>query len=184
MKRSVARRNLAHDILFIAIGVFIAIIISRSGLLDQAIALIGNGVIAVFIAGFFFTSAFTIAPASVAFARMASSMPASTLALWGALGALCGDLVLFFFIRDRFADDLKHSLKPSFVKHIAHSFHFGFLKWLSPLIGAVVIASPLPDEIGLTLLGLSKTRLILLVPIAFVMNTIGIYILVSFALMV
>ena len=100
-----------------------------------------------------------------------------TVILWGALGALSGDIILFFFIRDRFADDLKNSLKPSFVRHIARSFHFGFLKWLAPILGAVVIASPLPDELGLTLLGLSKTRLAFLVPISFVMNALGIYLL-------
>ncbi len=181
MRRSIARHNLIHDLLFIFIGIIIAVALSHTGVLDSIISFLGDGVAAAFIAGFFFTSAFTIAPATVAFTRMVGTMPIPSLALWGALGALCGDLVLFFFIRDRFADDLKASFKPSVVKHVLRSFHFGFLKWLSPLVGAVIIASPLPDELGLALLGFSKTRLIFLVPVAFIMNAIGIYLLVWFA---
>ena len=73
-------------------------------------------------------------------------------------GAMLGDLIIFFFIRDRFADDIIHSMKPSVSRHVLNSFHLGFLKWISPILGALIIASPLPDEFGLTLLGLSKTR--------------------------
>ncbi len=181
MRRTTARHELVKDILFILLGVIIAVVLSWIGFFDWFIGLMGNGVVASFVAGVFFTSAFTIAPASVTFAHLAGTVPINTLAIWGALGALCGDLILFFFIRDRFAEDLKRSFKPSFIKHIAHSFHFGFLKWLSPILGAIIIASPLPDELGLTLMGLSKTRIVLLVPVSFVMNLLGIYLLVWFA---
>lgn len=184
MRRHKAQSQLFKDILYILLGVCIAVVLSRSGLLDTVLNLLGSGAVACFLAGIFFTSAFTIAPASVALASLAQSTPMATIVLWGALGALCGDLILFFFIRDRFADDLKQSLKPSFVKHILHSFHFGFLKWLAPILGAAIIASPLPDELGLTLMGLSKTRLALLVPVSFIMNALGIYLLAQLALAV
>lgn len=181
MRHNTARHDLIKDILFICLGIFIALVFSRSGFLDEIIGFLGNGVMASFVAGIFFTSVFTIAPASVAMIHLVQNTPIGTVVLWGALGALCGDLILFFFIRDRFADDLKHSFKPSFVKHIVRSFHFGFLKWFSPILGAFIIASPLPDELGLTLMGLSKMRVIVLVPISFFMNALGIYLLVYFA---
>lgn len=179
-----ARNNLARDLLFIGIGIVIAIVISRSGLLDVLLRILGDGAAASFIAGIFFTSAFTIAPSSVALAHIMQTTPIFTVASWGAFGALCGDLILFFFIRDRFSEDLKRSLKPSFVKHILSSFHFGFLKWLSPILGALIIASPLPDELGLTLMGLSKMRVTILIPVSYVMNWLGIYALVWFAQLV
>jgi hypothetical protein len=182
MRRRQAQAQLIRDIFYILVGIGIAITLSRSGALDDILYLVGSGAIASFVAGIFFTSAFTIAPASVAMAHLVETTPVGTVVLWGALGALCGDLLLFFFIRDRFVDDLKRSLKPSFTKHILHSFHFGFLKWLAPLLGAAIIASPLPDELGLTLMGLSKTRLVLLVPVSFIMNALGIYLLAYFAL--
>ena len=179
--RSRARLSLLKDIFFILIGAAIAIILAKTGTLDGILAFLGSVPVASFVAGVFFTSAFTIAPSSVALSHLIESSSLSTVALWGALGALCGDLILFFFIRDRFADDLRRSLRPSLLKHIMSSFHLGFMKWLSPILGAFIIASPLPDELGLTLMGLSRVRLAVLIPLSFVMNALGIYALVWFA---
>lgn len=184
MRRKTARSQLARDIIYILLGACLAIVLVRTGALDSLLNLLGNGAIAAFIVGIFFTSAFTIAPSSVAIAHMAQSTPMGTIVLWGALGALCGDLILFFFIRDRFSEDLRNSLKPSFIKHVMRSFHLGFLKWLAPLVGAVIIASPLPDELGLALMGLSRTKLAVLIPVSFVMNAFGVYLLARLAISV
>ena len=73
-----------------------------------------------------------------------------------------------------------NTIKPSKLRHIMHSFHFGFLKWLSPIIGALIIASPLPDEFGIAFLGMSKVKTAVLMPISFFMNLIGIYALIAF----
>lgn len=173
--RSRAKRELAKDVFFVLIGALIALTMSQIGAVDWLVSKLGGNVVASFVSGIFFTSVFTVAPASVVLAHIAERIPLPTVALWGALGAMCGDLLLFFFIRDRFADDLLNTLKPSLVRHVVNSFHFGFLKWLSPVLGALIIASPLPDEFGLTLLGLSKVRLAVLMPVSFIMNIIGIY---------
>lgn len=181
MRRVQARHELAKDFAFIVVGALAAVILSQSGFISYLVGLFGSRELASFVAGIFFTSAFTIAPAAVSLANIAGNTPALTVALWGALGAVCGDLVLFFLIRDRFATDLIASLRPSVARHILNSFHLGFLKWLSPVLGALIIASPLPDEFGLTLLGLSRTRVAVLVPIAFLMNVLGIYVIIWFS---
>jgi hypothetical protein len=179
--RKKARHELAKDFFFIFVGAFVALILSRAGIVDYIIQLLGDTAVASFVSGIFFTSVFTIAPASVALGHIALHGSPLTVALWGAIGAVCGDLVLFFFIRDRFTGDLFGSVKPSVTRHILASFHLGFMKWLSPLLGAFVIASPLPDEIGLTLMGLSKMRVAVLIPISFVMNMLGVYAIIWFA---
>ncbi len=174
---------LAHDVVIIALGIVVAFFAVKTGVLQNLLLQIKEySILASFLAGIFFTSTFTIAPASVAIVQIAqhgAGIP--VVAFWGALGAMLGDLILFFFIRDRFYENLMSTLKPSTIKHIAHSFHFGFLKWLSPLLGALIIASPLPDELGLSLLGVSKVKVSLLMPIAFAMNFLGIYLLLGFA---
>ena len=86
-----------------------------------------------------------------------------------------GDLLLFLFIKDVFARDVReflstHKRKARFFSY----FHFGFFKWLLPLIGALIIVSPLPDELGLTLLGLSKERVIFILPLTFLLNFVSI----------
>lgn len=183
-KKTDASQDLAKDVFFILIGIAIAIVLSNSGAIDMTVNFLGGQELASFAAGIFFTSAFTLAPATIALAHISEHTPVLVVALWGGLGAMCGDLLLFLFIRDKFGDDLRAAFKSSFLsKHFINSFHLGFMKWLSPIIGAAIIASPLPDELGLGLMGLSKTRLYVLLPIAFVMNVIGIYLMATFAQM-
>ncbi len=183
-RRAKARRELMKDFLLVLAGAVAAVLLSQSGIIESVVGLLGGTATASFVSGIFFTSVFTVAPASVALAGIAETGSHAAVALWGALGAMLGDLMLFYFIRDKFADDIANSLKPSIVKHVVSSFHFGFLKWLSPLLGAAIIASPLPDEFGLALMGMSKVKTAVLMPVAFVMNAIGIYLIIWFAQLV
>ncbi len=172
---------LFHDFIMITVGIIFAILFVKTGLLDLIVGAVRDYyIIASFIAGIFFTSIFTIAPASVALIHISENAPMGGVVFFGALGAVFGDLILFFFIRDKFAEDLMRTMKKSTVKYILHSFHFGFLKYISPILGALIIASPLPDEFGITLLGMSKVKTIVLIPISLAMNTLGIYTLISF----
>jgi glycerol uptake facilitator-like aquaporin len=176
-----ARKELLKDFFLIILGVCLALIATKSGLIDFLVDMFGGGIGAIFVAGLFFTSAFTIAPAAVALVHLSKTFSVIDLVVVGALGAMVGDLIIFFFFRDKFAKDLLSSLKPSLLHHVVKTFHFGFLKWLGPIIGALIIASPLPDELGLALMGISKTRSYILVPLSFIMNMLGIYSILYFA---
>jgi hypothetical protein len=179
-----AGRELTKDIFFIFVGASIALFLSRIGVIDGLITLLGHNEIAAFIAGMFFTSVFTIAPASVALGHIALHTQSLLVVLWGSLGAVFGDLLLFYFIRDRFSDDIMNSFGSKMIRHILASFHVGFFKWIAPVLGAAIIASPLPDEFGITLLGFSKTRTLGLIPISFLGNILGIYLIVWFGTLV
>ncbi|MDP3962410.1 MAG: hypothetical protein Q8Q03_00880 [bacterium] len=185
MKKIRIRKNayaLIYDVIIIAVGIAVALMLSRMGAIDYMInAFRDYSILATFIAGLFFTSAFTLAPAGIALVNIAERAPIHSVAVWGALGALCGDLILLYFIHDRFSRDVKKAFKASTIKKIASSFHFGFMKWLSPLLGALLIPSPLPDEFAMALLGASRLRISFLLPIIFTMNVVGIYLLIGFA---
>jgi hypothetical protein len=179
--RSTARGELLKDLVCIILGAISALVLSQLGVIDHFISFFGNTAVASFVAGIFFTSIFTIAPASVALGHVALHASPHVVAWWGALGAMCGDVVLFYVIRDRFSPDIMTSFDSRWGRRITASFHTGFMKWLAPVLGGLIIASPLPDEIGLSLLGLSRTRLYVLVPISFIGNLIGIYATVWFS---
>jgi hypothetical protein len=176
-----ARRDLFKDLVVVFIGLVVSLVLVNLGIIGDVVILIGNTHVSSFLSGIFFTSIFTIAPASAVFTHLAGEAPIWLIVVWGALGALFGDILLFFFIKDRFADDVMDSLKPSLKKHILSSFHFGFMKWLAPIIGALLIASPLPNEFGVALLGMSRTKMYIFVPISFVLNLLAVYSLVWFA---
>lgn len=169
-------RDLIIDLAIIVAATIVTLYIVKT----STIQLVPN-IFLVFIAGIFFTSAFTIAPSAIVLSHLAQALPLHTVVVGGALGAMFGDYILFVFIRDRFSEHILKALKHAHVRFALRSFHAGFLKWLSPLLGAAIIASPLPDEFGIMLMGVSrmKTRLFLL--ITFLMNMIGILVVVGFS---
>lgn len=175
IKYQKAMHHLEWDAVILLLSIVAAVVLAHLGVFAHILTLAqGFQIASSFIAGIFFTSMFTVGISSVAFVEIAQNGNATAIALAGAVGAVFGDMVLFIFIRDNLSTDLKEILKKaSYKKFIAH-FHGGVFRWLSPLVGALVIASPLPDELGLTLMGMSKMRSIFMIPITFVMNFLGI----------
>jgi membrane protein DedA with SNARE-associated domain len=165
--------HFGRDILIIAAGISFAVYLAQHDLVSQFVVT-GFVPLEAFVVGLFFTSLLTITPAGVAFAEMAHSIPLVQLALWGAAGAVVGDLMLFFFVRDALSEDILAMLRGPWARKMKALFKTPFLSWAVPLAGALVIASPLPDEVGLAMLGLSKSDLRFLIPISYAMNFLGI----------
>lgn len=177
MARPITRARRSHvgrDILILAASISFAVFLAQTDVIPRLMAATGFVPLEAFFAGFFFTSLLTLAPAGVAFAEMASTVPALQLAGWGAVGAVAGDLVLFLFVRDALSEDIMMMLRGSWVRKAKALFKSPFLSWAVPVAGAIVIASPLPDEVGLAMLGLSKTDLRFLIPVSYSMNFFGI----------
>ncbi len=168
--------NLWRDFVIIVFGVFITLMLVRMGALQEFLtANQEHAYIGSFIAGIFFTSVFTLAPAAITLAEMTNFAQPFSIALWGALGAMLGDVLLFLFIRDVFAEDMESLVRVRKWKKWLARPHLGFMRWLLPVLGAIIIASPLPDELGLALLGMSHTKTSVVLPIAFAMNFLGIF---------
>jgi hypothetical protein len=169
-------KNLRRDLFFIGLSIVLTVILVRFGILESILSVSNDfSILSSFIAGLFWTSVFTISPASIAIAHLSHSVDIVTLATWGALGSMFGDLIIFSFVKDIFSEDFEGVIKISRFKKLLSKTHFTFLRWFGPLIGALVIISPLPDEVGLSLMGISKMKIGYLVPVTFVLNFAGIY---------
>ncbi|MDQ3076962.1 MAG: hypothetical protein M3Q63_02855 [bacterium] len=175
MKKVQENEYLLRDLAIVVLSIIIAVLMVKIGVLKnlftatQEFAILGS-----FLAGIFFTSAFTIAPASIILAELAGHHSPYVVALCGAAGAMVGDLIIFLFIRDRVSRDISYILKKIKFEKLLSLFHLGFLRVLSPFIGALIIASPLPDELGIAMMGMSKMKTYVLIPVAFLMNFLGI----------
>src|SRR3989344_6246340 len=101
-------RNLIKDLGIIVFSVFVAIIFSKSGAIQAFLTVVGGfDIWGAFLAGLFFTSVFTVAPAATVLIAIAQSTGAVALvALLGGLGAMLGDLVIFKFFRDSISADM------------------------------------------------------------------------------
>jgi uncharacterized membrane protein YeaQ/YmgE (transglycosylase-associated protein family) len=122
----------------------------------------------------FFTSVFTTAIATVILGEIAQEQNIFLTAVLGGAGAVIGDFIIFRFMRDHLAGDFDGFLKASKLRRWRLILHRGFFRWLFLFIGAMIIASPLPDELGLAFMGFSKMRTTPFLVTSFVLNTLGI----------
>lgn len=168
--------NLLQDLAIIVLSVVVALVLVESDILidilasSQKLEWFGS-----FVAGMFFTSLLTTAPATVTLGEIAQNNSLWLTALFGALGAMIGDLIIFRFIRDRVGEHLQELLRhQTGGRRFRALFKYKIMRWLTFLAGGLIIASPLPDEIGIGLLGFSKTKTLFFLPLSFACNFVGI----------
>ncbi len=168
-------KKITKDLFIIAFSIVVAIILVKS----NAITTLINStkeyeILAGFISGIFYTSIFTVVPASATIIEIAQKFDPFFLAFIGGFGALLGDYIIFKYIRDNISGYIAAIAKKIRRESVLESKLFS---WSFSLIGAVIVASPLPDEIGLALMGITKMRTIYFVPISYILNFIGILVL-------
>ena len=169
-------RHVLKDSSFIILSIALAIVIGRLDLIEKLLSLSENvRVIGAFVGGLFFTSVFTTAPAIIFLGEIGQVEPILVVALIGAAGAVCGDILLFHLFKNHVAKDVDTLIglsKNNLLKNILHNRAF---RWVGILVGALIISSPLPDELGIALMGLTKMEVKSFIPVSFTFNFFGIY---------
>lgn len=174
------KQHLVQDLLVLAGSIFITVVLLRTHAFDSLFTALREApVLASFIAGFFFTSVITFAPAAVAISQIGQFHPVVEVAFFGALGAASADLILFLFVQKRIKKDIDDLISESSEKNVLSVFRLEFLRWLNPVLGVLIIASPLPDEIGVALLAFSKVRVGPAVVFVFCLHFLGILAVIS-----
>lgn len=173
-KQSHATR-IARDVGAIALSVVVAVLLARSGLIGELLASVsGFSIIGGFVSGMFFVSVFTVAPAAAVLIELFQANSLFEVAIAAGLGGFVGDWVMFRFLRDRVAADLAFLARRSSLRGPLAFFRFRSVRWLTPLLGALIVASPLPDEAGLALMGFSGLRTAVFLPLSFALNFFGV----------
>lgn len=141
----------------------------------------GFGYIGSFISGMFFVSVFTIAPASAILFDIAKHLNPYLVALSAGIGAVLGDYIILRILKDQVFEELFPLFRKVNGSFLGTIFSSPFFAWMIPLAGAIAIASPLPDEIGISLMGLSKIKNWQFILITFLLNSVGIFVIISLA---
>lgn len=173
--REATLTNAIQDVGLIGLSIAAAILLGRSGALHQFLSSFTDAwVLAAFVAGVFFTSMFTAAPAVAVILFLTQEEGVWLVALVAALGSLLGDFLLFWLARDRLAIYLRDLFAQELSKRKrSRIFHMHAFRWIAFVLGAVIIASPLPDELGIAILGFARLGTNLFVPLSFVANFLG-----------
>ena len=139
--------------------------------------LLSFGYFGTFLVGIFFTSGFTAAPATAILLILAGEQNILLAGFIAGFGALVGDLIIFKFIRYSFSDEIKKLSKETAINRFNNQIPNLFKKYFVPIIAGFIIASPLPDEIGVSLLVVSQSISTKFFSIlSYILNTAGIFI--------
>lgn len=165
-------------------GVLIALTLSRIEAFHAFLLNLGNyGYIGAFLAGILFVSTFTAATGVLILLIFTETLSPIEIGVIAGLGAVVGDFIIFRFVKDNLQNELEDiynhvDSKHHFIK-ILHSKYFS---WTLPVVGAIIIASPFPDELGVSLMGISKMKIYEFLLVSFILNTTGIFLIISASL--
>lgn len=170
-------KKLLSDILILSVSVIFTVLMDRLDIVLKLEQVITSEYILAFVAGIFFISFFTVVPSSFILINLSANSSLLDIALIAGLGAMIGDLIIFLFVKERLSNNFFDFLKFKDKGYLEKLKNSRMLKYFLPVLGAAIVASPLPDEIGVALMGASKMKRRYFIPISYLLNAIGIYLL-------
>src|SRR3989344_2308881 len=161
-------------------SIIIAVVLSKVEIFHSFLLNLGGlGYLGAFIAGIMFVSIFTVSTSAVILLILAERLSPLGIGVVAGLGSVIGDYVIFRFLNGKLIEEIEPiytSLGGNYVNRtIKAILETKYFNWLIPVIGAIIIASPLPDEIGISLLGFSKMKTSRFLLVSFILNSTGIF---------
>lgn len=137
--------------------------------------------LSIFFAGLLFSAGFST-PIATGFFLALNPTNIYLSAFIGGLGALIADLGILSFVKLSFANEFKKLKDSSFIKHISSMIEAvvpnRLRSFLVYILVILIIASPLPDELGIALLaGFTKVHPYGFMTMCYLGNILGIYLL-------
>jgi uncharacterized membrane protein YdjX (TVP38/TMEM64 family) len=180
-----------HNLIFLVVSIVIAYYILRfKPVLSFIHGLSYLGYFAAFILGMMFTYALTVVPATAVLYNLGQQLNPLLIAFIGAFGSVISDYLIFRFVRDKLINEIKllskeinHLTKP--VSDLVFTEEITVILWkkisrsriwkhLIPIIAGFIIASPLPDELGVAIFGAAKYEPKKFLLFSYCLNFVGI----------
>ena len=120
-----------QDIAIISFSIFVAIFLVKTNVLSEVLLTTQElHSIGSFIAGMFFTSVFTTAPAIATLGHIARESSILNNAFFGAIGAVLGDIVIFQFIKDKLSEHLLEVVRHNSLWRRTHTLYkLKYFRW-------------------------------------------------------
>ncbi|PIR80113.1 MAG: hypothetical protein COU25_01805 [Candidatus Levybacteria bacterium CG10_big_fil_rev_8_21_14_0_10_35_13] len=173
------------NIAFAFIGILLALLLSRFEPFHEFLLQLHEfGYIGAFIAGILFVSIFTVSTGVVILLVLAEKLSPLEIGIVAGLGAVLGDFMIFKFVKDDLVSEIEPIYKHFGGNHLNKILHTKYFSWTLPVIGAIIIASPLPDELGVSLMGISNMKNYQFFILSFILNATGIFLIISASLFI
>jgi uncharacterized membrane protein YdjX (TVP38/TMEM64 family) len=135
------------------------------------------GYFGTFLTGFLYAYGFTAPLATAILLILAGDQNIIFAGLVAGLGALLSDLIIFLFIRHSFTDEIERFSKEKFFQRISGKISSTLQRYMLIAFASLLIASPLPTEIGIVLMASLKSMSTKkFAVIAYLLHTAGIFV--------
>lgn len=177
------KKHTYTNILLVILGIIATYLLAKTPAFSQLLLGLGSyAYVGAFVAGILFVCTPTTTIGALMLAILAHKLPVLPMVLTAGLGAVLADLVMFH-IEDGLFEELEDIYNQMHGRKLSHIFHSKAFRWTLPVLGALIIASPLPDELGVGLMGISKLSVMRFALLSWILNSVGLFTAVS-ALMV
>lgn len=170
-----AKRIISHAVIFsvsIVLGMALVEAPEFRSFVDSNLQI---GVLSAFFAGIFFTSAVTSPIGIAMFLLLGQNHHPLLMAFIGAFGSAVGDSLILRFIGVKILDDIHVFTQPLKKRvKLLHAFNHHLPTLPAVILASLIIASPLPDELGITLLAAIKMKPVTFIIFSYVINFLGI----------
>ncbi len=164
------------NLTFFLLSILLAIILSRFDLLSKIFFNLGHLIIiGPLIAGILFVSTSTAALGILILFDLTKTLSPFEIALIAGIGAAVGDFAFFRFFKGNLLSEITPIYNFLGGKHVTKILQQKYLRWILPVLGAIIIASPLPDEIGASLMGLTKITTYQFILLSLILDITGIF---------
>lgn len=165
------------EIGLVVLSIAIAVWMVQSPVFGNLLNSLGDfGIFGAILIGIFYTSLLTSGPAIVALALLSKTLSMPEIVIGGAIGAAFGDYLIYKVLGVRIGSSIN-----DFLSHHMNKYQENIQKYgaVATVTGAAIIASPLPDEIGVSLMGMHNTKPVWTSLILLGINIVGIFAFVS-----
>jgi hypothetical protein len=181
LNRRWLRYEYKHTTLAVAALVTFVLLFNTAFMASVFEFLNGLGYLGGLIAGVLSASLITAAPALVLIIELAQHLDPLALAILVGIGSAIGDMILLFFFEERIFTELAPLGRKLKLGRFVRRSRKRRMSTPLLLTGAFVIMTPLPDEVGLGLLGISHFPKAFLFLLCLALNTLGASLLITAA---
>ncbi len=172
------------NLTLVGISLIIAIYLLQNDFFRNILLHLGGwGYLGAFLAGMLFVSTFTVSIGTVILFILSNNhLSPLEIAIFAGIGSVVSDFIIFQSIRSRdLMDEIRNVFNFLGGARIQHLIKTKYFSWTLPVIGAIIIATPLPDELGVSLLGISHMSPSRFLLLSFILNFTGIFLIITAA---
>lgn len=170
------KKHTYTNLFLVGLGFLAAFFLAKTPVFTSILLNLGSyAYVGAFVAGILFVCTPTAAIGALMLAVLSKELPVLSLCLIAGVGAVVADLLMFHIVKDGLFEELEDIYNELHGRKLSHIFHSRAFRWTLPVLGAMIIASPLPDELGVGLMGISKLSVWRFAGLSWILNSIGIF---------